>query len=119
MIGFVTRGRGVTVHSKGCAKVFGLDAERRIDVDWDAEAEVSHRIKLRVTSSNRPGILATVTKSISAAGVNIDGARVSTGSQDRAVSTFDLWVKDAKSLEAVMKEIGRVKGVLAVERLRS
>jgi len=119
VVGFVTRGRGVSVHSKACPKVFGLDPERRIDVDWDDEAEVSHRIKLRVASANRPGILATVTKSISAAGVNIDGARVSTGSEDRAVSTFDLWVKDVKTLDAVMKEIGKVKGVLSVERLRS
>ena len=119
VIGFVTRGRGVTVHAKGCEKVFGLDPERRIDVDWDSDAEVPHRIKLRVTSSNRPGILATVTKSISAAGVNIDGARVSTGSDDKAVSTFELWVKDAGTLEAVMKEIKRVKGVVTVARVRS
>jgi GTP pyrophosphokinase len=119
VVGFVTRGRGVTVHAKGCPKVFGLDPERRIDVEWDDEAEVSHKIKLRVASANRPGILATVTKSISAAGVNIDGARVSTGSDDKAVSTFDLWVKDTRTLDAVMKEIGRVKGVVSVERLRS
>ena len=119
VVGFVTRGRGVTVHAKGCPKVFGLDPERRIDVDWDEQAEVPHRIKLRVTSANRPGILATVTKSISAAGVNIDAARVSTGSDDRAVSTFDLWVKDATTLTAVMKAIDRVKGVVSVERLRS
>ena len=88
-------------------------------MDWDDGGELFHRIKLRVTSSNRPGILATVTKSISAAGVNIDGARVSTGSDGKAVSTFDLWVKDVQTLEAVMKEIGRVKGVQTVERLRS
>jgi GTP pyrophosphokinase len=119
VVGFVTRGRGVTVHAQGCDKVFGLDPERRIDVDWDREAEVPHRIKLRVQSVNRPGILATVTKSISAAGVNIDGARVSTGADDKAVSTFDLWVKDTKTLDTVMKEIGRVKGVLSVERVRS
>jgi GTP pyrophosphokinase len=119
VVGFVTRGRGVTVHAQGCAKVFALDPERRIDVEWDQAAEVPHRIKLRVQSVNRPGILATVTKSISAAGVNIDGARVSTGADDKAVSTFDLWVKDARTLDAVMKEIGRVKGILSVERVRS
>ncbi len=119
VVGFVTRGRGVTVHAKGCAKVFGLDPERRIDVDWDAEADVTHRIKLRVSSSNKPGILATVTKSISAKGVNIEGARVSTGSDGKAISTFELWVKDAETLASVMKDIKRVKGVLDVERVRS
>jgi len=119
VVGFVTRGRGVTVHARGCDKVFGLDPERRIDVDWDEAAEVPHRIKMRVHSVDRPGILATVTRSISAAGVNIDGARVSTGTDHKAVSTFDLWVKDVKTLNAVMKEIGRLKGVLSVERVRS
>ena len=99
--------------------MFGLDPERRIDVDWDEAADVPHKIKLRVSSVNRPGILATVTKSISAAGVNIDGARVSTGTDDRAISTFDLWVRDLQTLDSVMKEIGRVKGVVSVERLRS
>jgi (p)ppGpp synthase/HD superfamily hydrolase len=51
--------------------------------------------------------------------VNIDGARVSTSSDHKAVSTFDLWVKDVKTLNAVMKQIEKLKGVLSVERVRS
>jgi GTP pyrophosphokinase len=119
VIGFVTRGRGVTVHSKDCAKVFALDPDRRIDVSWDAEAQVPRRIKVRVMSIDRPGILATVTKTISSAGLNIDAARVATTPEGKAVSSFDLWVSDVRTLNAVMKEIGRTKGVLSVERVRS
>ena len=117
--GFVTRGRGVTVHSKECSHAFELDPERRIDVQWDESAEISRRIKIEVSSVDRPGILATVTKCISAAGVNIDGARVTTSHDGRAVSSFDLWIGDKRTLSAVMKEIGRIKGVLSVERVRA
>jgi len=119
VVGFVTRGRGVTVHAKDCPKVFALDPERRIDVTWDGESLAPRRVKVRVVSVDRPGILATVTKTISAASINIDGARVATTQDRKAISSFDLQVTDARSLQAVMKEIGRVKGVISVERVRS
>jgi len=119
VIGFVTRGRGVTVHAKDCRKVFALDPERRIDVSWDGASQAPRRVKVRVVSVDRPGILATVTKTISAASINIDGARVATTQDRKAISSFDLQVTDARSLQAVMKEIGRVKGVISVERVRS
>jgi GTP pyrophosphokinase len=119
VVGFVTRGRGVTVHSKDCPKVFALDPDRRIDVAWDAEASVPRRIKVRVVSVDRPGILATVTKTISAAGLNIDAARVATTPDGKAVSSFDVWVSDVRTLNTVMKDIGKTKGVLTVERVRS
>jgi GTP pyrophosphokinase len=119
IVGFVTRGRGVTVHSKECAKAFELDPARRIEVEWGVDAEVPHRIKIRVRSQDRPGLLATVTKTISSAGVNIGGARVTTSADQLAEQTFDVWVADLATLNAVMKQISRIKGVLSVERLRS
>jgi GTP pyrophosphokinase len=119
VVGFVTRGRGVTVHTRDCSKVFALDPDRRIEVQWDNEAAAPRRVKIRVVSIDRPGILATVTKSISSAGINIDAARVATTQEGKAISSFDVWVSDVRTLNAVMKEIGRVKGVLTVERVRS
>jgi GTP pyrophosphokinase len=119
VVGFVTRGRGVTVHLKDCPKVFEADPERRIEVDWDAENETPRRIKIRVRSKDRPGLLATVTKTIAANGVNIGGARVTTSGDALAEQTFDVWVVDLQTLTGVMKEISRIKGVLSVERLRS
>jgi GTP pyrophosphokinase len=118
VVGFVTRGRGVTVHAKDCAKAFELDPQRRIDVDWDPDAAAPWCIRVRVHSHDRPGLLAKVTKTISAAGINIGAANVTTSPDQKAVHTFDLWVSDVATLNAVMREIGRVKGVLSVERLR-
>ena len=119
VIGFVSRGRGVTVHQKDCAKTFEQDPARRIDVQWDTDATAPWSIKVRVHSLDRPGLLAKVTKTISAAGINIGAAQVSTTEDAKAIQTFDLWVNDVASLNAVMKEIGRIKGILSVERLRT
>jgi GTP diphosphokinase / guanosine-3',5'-bis(diphosphate) 3'-diphosphatase len=118
VVGFVTRGRGITVHQKDCRVVFHLDKQRRVDVDWDAEAQVARRIRMKVTSRDEPGLLAKVTKTISAAGINIGAARVSTHPDRTATQSFDLWVADVRTLASVMKEIERIKGILSVERVR-
>ncbi len=119
VIGFVTRGRGVTVHARDCARVFELEPDRRIDVDWAPdEPREARRIKVRVTSVDQPGILAKVTKSISAAGINIGAATITTGEGALAIQSFELWVPDVDALNQVMKEIQRVKGVRQVERVR-
>lgn len=119
VVGFVTRGRGVTVHVKDCAKAFELDAARRIEVEWEPEADDLRRIRMRVRSEDTPGLLASITKSIAARGINIGAARVTTSRDHRAELTFDVWVGDVATLNSVMREIGRIKGVRSVERLRT
>ena len=119
VIGFITRGRGVSVHMKDCSKVFELDPERRVDVEWDTKTAVPRRIKVRVHSLDKPGLLASVTNTISEAGINIEGARVSTTKDQKALQSFDLTVSDVETLNAVMKKLERIRGVLSVERLRS
>jgi GTP pyrophosphokinase len=119
VVGFVTRGRGITVHQRDCRVAFHLDRERRVEVEWDAEAQVARRVRMRVTSRDEPGLLAKVTKTISAAGINIGAARVATHPDKTATQSFDLWVSDVRTLAAVMKEIERIKGILSVERVRA
>ncbi|MCH2185792.1 TGS domain-containing protein, partial [Myxococcota bacterium] len=119
VVGFVTRGRGVTVHGRNCRRVFEVDPARRVDVEWDTSHAVPRKVKIQVDSQNRPGILSKVVNSISAANINIAGLKVTTDDeQGRASQAFELWVNDTKTLTAVMKEIGRIKGVTAVERVR-
>jgi GTP pyrophosphokinase len=120
VIGFVTRGRGVTVHQRDCAHAFTLDPDRRIPVQWEAKSAQPRLVRVRATSMDQPGVLAKVTKSISAAGVNIGAARVKTNASDQTAELeFDLWVADLRALTTVMKEIERVRGVLSVERVRT
>ena len=120
IIGFVTRGRGVTVHTRGCVKVFALDPDRRIEVEWDTDIDIRRAIAIRVMSRDETGMLAKITNTISAAGINIGSAKVSTDDETgkAAEQTFELWVADVQTLTAVMRQIRKVKGVRSVERLR-
>jgi len=117
--GFITRGRGVTVHTRDCPRIFHLDPERRVPVTWDEEGGGFGQVKVRVVSENRTGLLAAISNTISAQGVNIDGGRITTSRDNRAVQTFELAIPDRKHLDAVMRSVSKVKGVLSVERVRS
>jgi GTP pyrophosphokinase len=119
VVGFVTRGRGVTIHARECPKTFELDPERRIDAEWESEGTEPRRITVRVESVDQPGLLAKVTKAISSAGINIGAAKITTSQDKTAIHTFDLWVKDVTTLNSIMKQIGKIKGVQAVERVRT
>jgi GTP pyrophosphokinase len=119
IVGFVTRGRGITVHARDCRVAFSMDAERQVEVEWEEGSDVARKVRIRVDSRDEPGLLAKITKTISTAGVNIGAARIATHTDRTATQSFDLWVTDAKTLAAVMKEIGRIKGVHSVERVRS
>ncbi len=120
IIGFVTRGRGVTVHTRGCVKVFTLDPERRIPVEWDLETTVRRAVSIRIMSRDEPGILAKITNTISAAGINIGSASASANETPgkAAEQIFELWVQDVNVLAGVMRQIRKVKGVRSVERIR-
>ena len=117
--GFITRGRGVTVHARDCRKIFHLDPERRVAVTWDGVPGELRSVRLRVVSEDRPGLLAEVSNRISTEGINIGGGRIITSGDNRAIQTFDLAVKDRKHLDAVIKQISKIRGVLTVERIRS
>ncbi len=117
--GFITRGRGITVHTRNCSKVFEMDPERRVDVRWDTKANVMHSIRIRVYSNNKQGLLASVTKAIAGLKVDIEGAHIQTSEDNKAVLTFDVSVPHLRSLEGLMKRIERIPGVLTVERVHS
>ncbi|MEZ4218895.1 MAG: bifunctional (p)ppGpp synthetase/guanosine-3',5'-bis(diphosphate) 3'-pyrophosphohydrolase [Myxococcota bacterium] len=117
--GFVTRGRGVTVHTKDCPRIFELDPERRIEVDWDDGGDEMRKARVRILSRDRPGILAEISRSISAAGINIGSAKITTESGGPAVLEFELWVKGVGQLRDVLKQVEKVKGVQSAERVRT
>lgn len=117
IVGFITRGRGVTVHTAACDKVMGLDPERRVDVSWDVKPDVRRPASLKVVTDDRAGVLAAISKVISAAGVGIQQAVCKTIGPERAVNEFEVTVGDLKQLKEVMRSIERVEGVQSVERV--
>jgi GTP pyrophosphokinase len=116
IIGFITRGRGVTVHVRGCKKAMETDPERRVDVAWDVHGEFKRSVNLRVKSDDRKGLLARLSETFADVGVNIVQANARTGEQG-AVSTFEVEIADVKQLNDVLRAIGNIPGVHSVERV--
>jgi GTP pyrophosphokinase len=120
IVGFVTRGRGVTVHAKGCDKILGMDPLRQVDVAWDEKAaDVKRPVSIKVITDDRPGVLAKISATIADAGMNISQATCRTTGLERAVNTFEIATNDAKQLRSVMKNIERIEGVVSVERFHA
>ncbi len=118
IVGFVTRGRGVTIHSAHCPVVKQGEPDRFIEVHWDAMAHPRQRTRIKVIGVDRPGLLAAISKVISAADVDISNAKVWTTEDKEAVAHFEIMVKDVLHLNDVMQSIQQVKGVVHVERLQ-
>jgi GTP pyrophosphokinase len=115
IVGFITRGRGVTVHTIGCEKALTQDPARRVDVTWDVKGDFKRLVSVKVVTRDRPGILAKVSQTFSEAGINIASANVRAHG-DRAVLSFEVSVQDLKQLTSVMRSIQRIDGVHSVER---
>ena len=116
ILGFITRGRGLTIHRRGCPKAFDTDPERRVEIAWDARAKINRQVQLRVVTANRPGILATVGQTFSAQGINISEANCRAGDDGRAINLFTFMCSDLDQLKGVMRALQKVQGVVAVER---
>ena len=116
ILGFITRGRGVTIHRRGCPKAFDTDPERRVEIQWDTKARINRSVQLRVVTANQPGILANVGQTFMAQGINISEANCRAGDDGRAVNLFSFVCSDLQQLKNVMKALGKVKGVVVVER---
>jgi GTP pyrophosphokinase len=116
ILGFITRGRGVTIHRRGCPKAFDTDPERRVEISWDSKAKITRAVQLRVVTANRPGILATVGHTFSNMGINISEANCRAGDDGKAVNVFTFVCSDLNQLKGVMRALQKVQGVVAVER---
>jgi GTP pyrophosphokinase len=118
IVGFITRGRGVTVHFANCPQVLNADPLRRVDVDWDTGTAPPRRVRITVHSQDQMGLLASVSQAVTAQGANITSAQIKT-EHGRAVISFELTVKDADQLSKIKRAIEMVPGVIKVERVRT
>ncbi len=117
IVGFITRGRGVTVHTDNCEKALATDPDRRVDVSWDVRGDFKRPVTLRVLTADRPGLLADISNTFSKKGVNISQANCRATGDDRAVNTFEVVISDLKQLTELMRTIERLQGVFSVERI--
>ncbi|HSR41786.1 MAG TPA: TGS domain-containing protein, partial [Longimicrobiales bacterium] len=118
VIGYITRGRGVSIHRKDCPNILNLDQDRRIEIEWTAEKGDRFMVRLYMKGSDRRGLLSDVARAITDTGTNIQHADMR--SVDGGMNgEFVVEVQDLGHLRKVLRSVSRVKGVINVERRES
>src|SRR2546427_279244 len=121
IIGYITRGRGLTIHTVDCPNLDALDYDkaRLVDVDWDMAHLSTVSVKITTLTLDKPGMLANVSAAITHADANISRAEITTREDRKAVLDFIVEVQNTAHLERVLKDIERIDGVLQARRVRS
>ncbi len=120
VIGYITVGRGISIHRADCANVLYLsqDPDRRVDIRWTAEKGDTRLVKIYIRAVDRRGLLSDIAKAITNTGTNIQNADVRSDKAGMS-GEFVVEVEDRPHLEKVLRSVNQVKGVLTVERRES
>jgi GTP pyrophosphokinase len=121
IVGFITRGRGLTVHARDCLTVVKnvLDRERFVTVEWQDGGAPKRPVKIAVyIGRDRPGVLAEITGAISSRQGNITRAEVTVTDDRKGLNHFVVEVDDLRQLQDIMQAIREIKDVINVERIR-
>jgi GTP pyrophosphokinase len=118
IVGFITRGRGVTIHTTDCINALAADSRRCVEARWALDGETAFPTKIRIYSADKKGMLADISSAISSYEVNITGAQIKTTGDGNAESTFDIEIGNLKQLKKVITSLQKIEGVMKVERIR-
>jgi GTP pyrophosphokinase len=121
IMGYITRGRGLTIHSVGCPNLDALDydKERLVEVEWDRTDAGTHPVKVSVLAVDKTGMLANVSSAISECEANISRAEITTREDRKAVLDFVIEISDTQHLSRVLTAIEGVEGVITARRIRA
>ena len=117
VIGYITRGRGITIHCKNCRHIEDANPERLVEVSWQSSDEDVYLARLRVTSMDKKGILANISSVIAQKDANIIQAEVKTTADKKGVSLFAIEVADYPQLKEIMDAIKKIRDIITVERV--
>ncbi|MGC9976696.1 MAG: bifunctional (p)ppGpp synthetase/guanosine-3',5'-bis(diphosphate) 3'-pyrophosphohydrolase [Syntrophales bacterium] len=120
IMGYISRGRGVTVHTINCPNFESMDAERIVDIQWNIKEKQTYPVHMRVVCRDKKGLLAEVSTVISSLDINISHAEVETKPADmQAILSFEVDVNDLQQLNQVLAAIKKLKSVFSVERVKT
>ncbi len=117
IVGYITRGYGVTIHRTSCVNALEMNPERQIEVDWNQEATEMYPVKIRIISHDRQGLLADLVGNISKYGANILHASSEIRDSRIVDSFFTIGVQDISHLEKILSAVRKVKLVQDVKRI--
>ena len=115
--GFITRGRGVSIHRADCVNALQIasDTERQVEVEWDVRKDQSFIVRLELIVEDRKNIFRDITESIAQTDANVKGAEIKS-EETVATGSFIIEIRDLDHLNRTIKQIKKVKGVIAVKR---
>jgi GTP pyrophosphokinase len=117
IVGYISRGRGVTIHTHDCPNVLGLEPERLLRVNWEGEEERPYPARMRILAKNVKGVLGKISLLLAEEGVNIDSGAIHSSVDGTTEILFTVEVTDASHLYRTMERISTVDAVIEVKRL--
>ncbi len=117
ILGYITRGRGITVHHSSCERVEAGEFARTVDVEWNNEFSFKHPVNIRVITHDKPGILSLISKVITGIKVNIRSAMAKSLPDRKGNFIFEIEVKDYSELLKTISTIEALEEVIAVDRV--
>ncbi|MDX1776240.1 MAG: bifunctional (p)ppGpp synthetase/guanosine-3',5'-bis(diphosphate) 3'-pyrophosphohydrolase [Desulfobulbales bacterium] len=116
IMGFITTGRGISIHKANCHNLLATDPQRRIEVNWSADAKTVHRALIHLVTQNKKGMLAAVSNSISMDDANIAELEAKTSADNLSTSNIVLEVENLEHLSRVLEHLRQIEGVIEVRR---
>jgi GTP pyrophosphokinase len=119
--GFVTRGRGVSIHTTGCPTLdtHTIDIDRLVEVEWDQGTEEVYSVKVQVLTIDKRGLLAEMSAVLSTNNVNISHLDASATHEKQARFNFMLEIRNKNQFNDTLKKISQINGVIEVRRVQA
>lgn len=118
ILGFITRGRGLTIHVEDCPNILTYDDQRKVPVSWELNKEFTYPVKLKISGDDRKGLLSEISTIMASHKANIISAQATTRPDRSAAGVYEIEIGDNAQLQKIMKSIQKIKGVRSVERVR-
>jgi GTP pyrophosphokinase len=117
ILGYISRGRGITVHTANCKHVQDMDPERLVDVHWNIREKREYPVQMKIVCHDKKGALADISAAISSLDVNITHAEINAPQDGKAHCEFGVNVIDLNQFNKIIAVIRKLRGVISVERL--
>ncbi len=118
IFGFITRGRGLTIHVADCPNVHTYDEQRQVQVSWQLNKDFTYPVRLKIIGSDRKGLLSDISSIMASNKANIISAQAMTYPDRSAAGMYEIEIGHMSQLQKIIKSIQKIKGVKSVERVR-
>jgi GTP pyrophosphokinase len=118
ILGFITRGRGLTVHASDCPNVLTYDDQRKVPVSWELNKAYAYPVRIKVLGDDKKGLLSEISTVMSTHKANILSAQAMTYPDKSAAGIYEIEIGHMSQLQKIIKSLQKIKGVRSVERVR-